>query len=316
MSFRILIIGGGALGAFYGHALSKAASEVAIVCRSNFEVVREAGYLIESSALGVARFIPASVLGSVAQYGSNADYLILATKVTGSLNRVALIRPAVRPGTTIVLLQNGVQIEEEIAAAFPSNEVISAVAYVSLSEYSPGRISHTASGNLVIGTYPAGKSEAATNLAALFQASGIRCTPVPNVSLYRWQKTVWNGAFNPISVLMGGIATDGILARAEPLVVNAMGEICAVAAASGTTLPPDIIGLTMESTRQMKGHVPSMSQDFLAKKEIEIEAILGNVLRIAQQKNVDVSTLQSIYHLVSVLASESKQSTDLRRALA
>ena len=76
------------------------------------------------------------------------------------MDRAALIRPAVGPHTVIVLIQNGIDIEAAIAAAFPDNELLSSLAFVAVGRGAPGQVNHLSLGSLILGRYPAGVSPA------------------------------------------------------------------------------------------------------------------------------------------------------------
>ena len=130
MTTKALIIGTGAIGGFYGSLLANAGADVAVVCRSEYEHVKQHGVLIDSHVLGTWTFTPSQVLKNAAEYKGIADYVLLCTKIVPSVDRVALIRSAVNADTAIVFIQNGVEIEQEIASAFPDNEIISGLAYI------------------------------------------------------------------------------------------------------------------------------------------------------------------------------------------
>ena len=124
MTTKVLIIGAGAIGGFYGSLLAKAGAEVAVVCHSDYDHVKQQGFIIESHTLGTWTFKPSHVLKSAADYQDTADYVLLCTKVIPSVDRVALIRPAVTTNTAIVFIQNGVEIEQEIVDAFPARDFL------------------------------------------------------------------------------------------------------------------------------------------------------------------------------------------------
>ena len=119
-------------GALFGSALARQGAQVSVVCRSDFDVVKRDGYDIVSPLLGNHRFHPHQVYREVADCPTPPDYLILTVKVLADVDRAALIRPAVGPQTVIVLIENGIDIEAEIAAAFPDNELLSALAIVAV----------------------------------------------------------------------------------------------------------------------------------------------------------------------------------------
>ncbi|SNS79317.1 ketopantoate reductase [Noviherbaspirillum humi] len=305
---RALVVGAGAIGGFYGALLHGAGAEVSVVCRGEFDAVRERGYELASDRLGNRSFRPAQVLRSAGDYqGGAPDYLIVTLKVVEGLDRVALMRPAVGPHTVIVLIENGVEIEAEIAAAFPDNEVISALAFVQVSRTGPGRIRHFAFGDLNFGNYPSGVSERARRLAALLEAGGIRCPLTDKVAAARWQKALWNTVFNPISVLGGALDTAQILATAEgsAFVLEAMREVEAIAAATGHPLAPELAEQFIDATRKGPAYKTSMALDYENGRPMETEAIIGNVVRAAQREGVPAPRLASLYALLKMVERKS-----------
>ena len=301
---RILIVGAGAIGGFYGAVLQQQGADVSVVCRSEYEVVRQHGYAIESVSLGDRHFRPAQVLKSAADYqGGPPDYLVLCVKVVEGTDRMAMIRDAVGPRTTIFLIENGVEIESEIAEAFPDNKLLSALAYIQVSRVAPGKVKHTALGELVFGDYPSGVSEQATRLAMMLSNGGIKATVSGDVVTARWNKCVWNAAFNPISILGGVLDTEDILGlpEGEALVRRAMTEICAVATATGHPLPPSLIDQYIAGTRKSPRYKTSMALDYENGRTMEIEIILGNVVRAGRREGVAIPVLETIYSLAKMV---------------
>src|ERR1043165_6450132 len=240
---NVLIVGAGAVGALFGSALARQGARVAVVCRSDFDAVSRDGYDIRSPLFGDHRFRPDHVYREAAECREPPDYLLLTSKVLESVDRAALIRPAVGPRTAIVLIQNGVDIEAPIAAAFPDNELLSSLAFVAVGRSAPGRVDHLSLGSLILGRYPSGVSPAAQQLAAAFEAGKVPCKLSESVVGARWQKAVWNVVFNPISILGGVLDTDAML-RTDAEVQFArrsMQEGCDGAQAAGPPQSPALI---------------------------------------------------------------------------
>ncbi len=297
---KVLVIGAGAIGAFYGALLAKAGAEVSVVCRSDYDQVKQHGFIIDSHPLGRWSFIPAQVLKSAADFEGEADYILLCTKVIPGLDRVALVRPAVAENTAIVFIQNGVEIEQEMRDAFPNNEVVSGLAFICCNRVSPGKILHLAYGRLALGNLPNGVSEKTAQLCELLNQSGIDCNLNENIVTGRWQKCVWNAPFNPLSVLSGGLPTLDILQTQEPFVRSIMQEVCDIAAAAGHPLPDGIVDTNIEHTYAMPPYKTSMLLDYENGQPMETEAILGNALRAAQRLGVAVPHLESVYALMKL----------------
>jgi len=296
---KVLIVGTGAIGGLYGALLARAGAEVSAVCRSDYEVVTSHGIEIRST-LGEWTFRPAAVYCRADELSEAPDYVLLSTKVLPRIDRVALIKDAVGPDTVIVLIQNGVEIEEEIARAFPSNELISGLAFVCTSRTAPGQVWHQAYGNLMLGDWPSGVSPRVTALCEAFSHSGIKAKAMEDIVAARWRKCVWNAPFNPLSVLSGGLYTSDILTTQEHLVCQLMNEVCTIAAATGHSLPDDVIDRNLADTHQMPPYKTSMLLDFEAGRPMETEAILGNAVRAGQRVHVSIPHLETVYALMKL----------------
>ncbi|MCK9397297.1 MAG: 2-dehydropantoate 2-reductase [Methylobacter sp.] len=297
---KVLVIGAGAIGAFYGSLLAQAGAEVSVVCRSDYDQVKQHDFIINSQALGRWNFTPAHVLKNVTDFKGTPDYILLCTKVIPTLDRVALIRPVVGRNTAIVFIQNGVEIEQEMQNAFPRNEIVSGLAFICCNRTGPGEILHLAYGRLALGNLPNGVSRKTAQLCELFNQSGIECGAIDNIVTGRWQKCVWNAPFNPLSVLSGGLLTLDILQTRESFVRSIMQEICDIAAACGHPLPDDIVNINIENTYAMPPYKTSMLLDYESGQLMETEAILGNALRAAQRVGIAAPHLESVYALMKL----------------
>ncbi len=305
MSKKILVIGAGAIGSFYGGKLAQAGAEVSTISRSDFDVVKKNGIAVKS-CLGDFHFSPQKTLRDVADYGEKPDFILVATKVLPEISVPDLIRPVLAAHTSIILLQNGIHIENEIAKSFPQQHLISALAFVCVSKIAAGKIHHQDYGRLIVGDFPCdfprGISAKSLELVELWKKSGVPVEVSENIQTERWKKLVWNAAFNPISVLFGGLDTKKILENEEAknLVENVMREVCILAEIDGCKLPENIVKKNIEMTQKMTPYKTSMLLDFEAKRKMEVEAILGNVVRFAEMKNIAVPHLARVYALLKL----------------
>jgi 2-dehydropantoate 2-reductase len=298
---RILVIGTGAIGSFYGSLLAKAGAEVSVLARSDLEHVKAHGINLRSeTSLGQWHFTPSKVVASAADLAETPDFVLLCIKLVEGADRIALLRDSLGPKTAIVLISNGVEIEDEIAAAFPDHELISGLAFICVTRTAPGKIWHQAYGRLALGNYPNGLSEKTSALAASFERAGIGCNITENIGTARWQKCLWNAAFSPLSVLSGGRSTSDILSTQETLIRAIMAEVSAIASALGHTQPDGIIDQQIDGTHNMPPYKTSMLLDFEAGRPMETEAILGNTVRAGHRAGVAIPHLDTLYALMKL----------------
>lgn len=306
---NILVVGMGAIGGFYGGRLALAGARVSAVCRGDCEHIRANGLQVES-VLGDFHFMPERVVGHPGEYGQDPpDYVLVTTKVLPESDTAALIKPVVGPRTVIVLIQNGIDIEPPVAAAFPGNEVLSATAFVAVSRTGPGRIRHMAYGRLTLGKYPGGDSEGARRLAQFLESGDIPCDLTRDIVTARWQKLVWNVPFNATSVLGGCVDTLTILRSPESasLMEKVMEDVCRAARATGHELPQDIVQQNIQGTFALGPYRTSMLLDFEAGRPMEVEAILGNAVRAARNAGVCVPHMESLYALLQLADQQNRR---------
>jgi 2-dehydropantoate 2-reductase len=308
MSEKVLVIGAGAIGAFYGGVLARAGCEVSAVARSDYDAVAASGYRIESH-LGELSWKPAQLVRSAAEYKGPADTLLVCLKLTASTDPVGLIRPALGEKTTIVLVANGIDIDAPIATAFPKNELVSGVAYAAVSREASGIVKHHSQyTRLVLGRYPAGSSTTAARLVDLIKQGGSSAAISEDIVGTRWQKCAWNTVFNPISALGGGLGAQDILGSeaSRQFVREAIGEFASIASAAGHPIPDSTAETLIAGTLKMPNYVSSTGQDQVAGRPMETEALLGNVVRIAQKLAVPAPRLGTLYALLKMAEQRTR----------
>lgn len=270
------------------------------------------GFLIKSKVFGEVAVKP-NVVRSASEADGSFDFVVVCSKVSvgGSPSTPDLIRPAVGPNTSIVLCQNGIGIEEPYAATFPNNTIISGVVYLPTTQEEPGFISMGDLEWIEIGTYPAtssvGSNQAVERFAGLFKTGGATCQIYPDIQAQRWQKLMVNGSWNPICALT--LLDDANFLRCSPgsdgLVRKVMREIMMVAHAKGYTgISQKDIDFQMDRPRQRLktgGKDPSMLTDVRFGRTMEVEAILGNLLKIAKDVDIEIPRCEVIYGLASGL---------------
>ncbi|KAH9871110.1 hypothetical protein J1614_006684 [Plenodomus biglobosus] len=330
MPTNILILGAGAIGAFYASRLALVPNvSVSVICRSNYTAVSTSGFQITSPQYGSYSFTPAHTFQSAEEArNSNIqwDYIVVSTKALPDVSDdSAILTGLISPQTAIVLIQNGLGVEHPYRARFPHNPICSAVTIATCAQPSPGHIQHnrwtrinsgpylphldtpSASPPLVPSDADAFADEKNTTFTSLLTAGGIKdATPYTHskLQLLRWHKLAINASFNPTSVLTLGtpnaaIASDPELQRH---IIGTMREILDTAPKIlGHPMPSDFAtpeAIVKSTVRNTSGSLPSMAMDWMAGKRLEIEVILGNPIRMARERGIEMPRLQSLYALV------------------
>lgn len=318
---RILLFGSGGIGTVYLWLLSKNSTTTA-VCRSNYEVAKQDGFIINSSIFGQGIHFRPNVVRDCEEAASTDaapfDYVVVCSKAIPG-NVPSWITPVVTPGqTVIVLLQNGIGIEEEYRTAFPTNPIVSTVLYFPATQRPAGIIKHGEIERLEVGAYPSSAPDKyAKAFAQLIQSAGATAILYDDIQLNRWTKLLINASWNPICALALSKDTDvlGSCEGAPDVVQAVMMEIRDIALAYGYNITTEKVEFELGRAKARvpihAGIEPSMLQDVQTGRRIEVEAILGNTVRMARAKGVRCDRVELLYVLAKTLDSHIGRKLDL-----
>jgi 2-dehydropantoate 2-reductase len=324
MPTQILIVGAGAIGAFYASRLAVVSDvAVSVICRSNYSAVKSHGFKITSPQYGDYTFVPAHTFANPAearQSNIQWDYIVVSTKALPDVSDdSAILEGLVGAETAVVLIQNGLSVEDPYTTRFPHAAICSAVTIASCAQPSHGTITHNRWTRINSGPYlphldtgaaqPRDASISAKNntFIDLLVQGGIKDAQAythAKLQLVRWHKIAINASMNPSSVLT--LCSPNAAMASDPEVSlhlkGVMHEILSTAPKIlGQPMPSEFAtpdAIIRSTQRNTSGSKPSMAIDWEAGKNLEIEVILGNPIRLARKRGLEMPRLQSLYALV------------------
>ncbi len=311
---RFGIIGAGALGGFYGSILCKNGYRVAMLMRSAADDVKANGLSVDS--LWGKWHVTPKVFKSAEEMGI-CDVLLISLKTISNDSLKDIFRYTVGPETLVLTLQNGFGNEEYIESVLPPNSadpstprVIGGCSFVCCWRVSNTEIKHTSAGNIEIAEVDSIHRPRLDLLAEMFKSIGVPCAVKTSTREVRWFKLIWNIPFNGLG-LVAQADTAVILASPTLLAVTKgiMDEIRAVAAKDGVIIPDSFLDSQFKRTALMGHYKSSMQIDFENKREAEVEAILGEPVRRAQELGVPVPRMEMLYGIAKRLDDLNVQKT-------
>lgn len=309
---NVLLVGSGAIGTMGAFGLEAGGkASVTAVLRSNYAAVKKDGFDIDSCDYGVHKnWRPSSIVNKVPDATAEGhvpfDYIVVATKNCPDIKPTVseIIAPAVTKGhSVIVLVQNGLNIEQPLIAAFPENIVLSGVSLMGVSERGHGTIVHDFHDSLFVGPFKNPGLDKDAGLAAaqdfvdIYGASGkVTCEFQPDVDFIRWRKLIYNTSFNSVAAITRMDTSRMRLAKTpvDDLIRPAMQEVFATAKAAGIDLPADIIETTINIDPIEVWSKPSMLQDVQKGNFIEYVNIVEAPIKEAERLGVPTPTLKVI----------------------
>lgn len=301
---RIVIVGCGAVGLFYGAKLALSGQDVHFLMRQDFDKVSKYGIKIESGS-GTTEYLKnPSIYRDALEIGP-CDLIIVAIKSTDNKALESLIPTLIKKETAIMTLQNGLGNEEFIAKKFGSHRVLGGLCFVCLNRVSKGVVRHIAQGTISCGEFTGLPLPRTHDVALMFKSAGIPFIVAESLIEQRWKKLVWNIPFNGISISEGGVDTSVILNDESLLflVEALMREVIQVANKLGYNLSDSLIDHNIKETKSMGPYRPSSMIDFMEGRPVEVEAIWGNPVRVGRSVGVEIPNMEALYDSIKSLSS-------------
>lgn len=293
MAIRYGVIGTGALGGFYGGMLAKAGHDVHFLFRSDFEYVQKHGLRVDS-ILGDFHLTQLHAYKNPVDM-PKCDVVLVCLKTTGNHHLPEMLRPIIHEKSVVVLLQNGLGLEEDLAVQLPETRFAGGLAFICSNKVGPGHINHLDYGKLNIASYNVIDSTVLAQVVADFQQSGIHADLLPDLKFARWQKLVWNIPFNGMTVVLN-TTTDRLMANelTRELSKELMLEVIRGANACGVPLKEGLAQQMIDMTIKMKPYAPSMKLDFDHHRPMEIEYIYSKPIEAARRAGFEMHKISML----------------------
>jgi 2-dehydropantoate 2-reductase len=297
---KIVILGSGAVGGYYGARLARAGHDVTFIARgAHLEAIRARGLEIRSPVLGDFT-VTARAEQDTTSVGP-VDLVLFAVKAYDNTSALPLLAPLLGAATAVLTVQNGVDSADEVAAAAGAARTLAGSTYIATALESPGRIVQTGDHRRIVFGEAFGDLPRLTPrvraIDEAFAAADIQSFPVGDGRVPVWEKFVFLAAlagFTGAARLPIGPVWRDPFTRVQ--FMAACREIEAVARAAGVPIAADVV----ERIGPYIDAIPatmrsSLLIDLQAGKRIEVEALQGSVVRRAAALGVPVPIMATLY---------------------
>lgn len=329
---HIVVFGIGAIGGFYGITLARYLKnnpredfKISFIARGQtFENLKHFGakLICKRDTLGEMQesIVVENNFTLVKKYQeleiNPEEYtlVLLCVKSKDTVDACEDIKTKLTDKTAVISVQNGIENEERIAKVLGSNHAIGSLTTIAAETLEPGIYLQKGGYGFTIGElvenigYEWANQNRIDYIYNFFKEAGLSISQTENIKEELWIKLVWNAAFNPISVLyentVGQLLSDP---KKKALIEGVMFEVTEVAAAEGYKLPEGIEQKQISRTTSPVWHDfrTSMLQDFQKGREIELDDLLGVIVRKAKEHDIDVPNAEKVFSELSAVIARS-----------
>ena len=308
---RILVVGAGALGGYFGGRLKEADRDVTFLVRPRrAEQLAKSGLTVRSPKGDISISAPPTVVAE--QLSAPFDLILLSCKAYDLQGAMDSFAPAVGANTAILPLLNGMKHLDLLGARFGSNAVLGGQCIISATLDGEGRVLHLNDSHFVsFGEQNGAKSPRAVAIAEAFSGAKFDSQLSTAILHEMWEKWAFIAAAAGICCLMRGTFGDIAAAGASQLGSDMFTECCAIAAKNafkpGETAVKRSVGMLTAAGSPIAA---SILRDIERGAPIEADHIIGDLLARGSARPVDYPLLQIAYaHLRTYEARRQREKT-------
>ncbi|MBO0834038.1 MAG: ketopantoate reductase family protein [Actinobacteria bacterium] len=299
---RIVVMGAGALGGYFGARLARAGHEVVFVARGRqLEAMRTRGLRVESP-LGDVHLPEVTVTGDPAGIGA-VDLVLFSVKLPDTQKAAEAVKPLLGDDTAVVSFQNGVVKDDILRRTLGAGHLIGGLGYIAATLVEPGLIRHTGTlARLVFGEYDGSLSPRVRRFLHACAGAAIEAEASDQIERAIWEKFVFLvGLSGTTSLARTAIGPVRDHPRSRAFLHDLMDEVVQVARMQGVPLPVgyaadrlafiDTLPATMTS---------SMHHDLDRGNRLEVAWLSGDVTERGARLGVATPCNRAVFDILSV----------------
>jgi len=300
---KVAVVGAGAMGSLFGAMLAESGNEVWLydVWIDHVQAINQNGLNIEREGKTLRVHLKATAdPGQIGQ----ADLVIIFVKSTQTQSAAETAQKIAGTDGTVMTLQNGMGNADTIADCITPEQILAGTTSHGATMLGPGSIRHAGIGATTIGSWAETEQglQRAKQFAEFFNQAGIETEATADVRSVVWNKLLINVGINAITALTGiknGQILD--LELTKELSRAAVKEAMSVAQAQNVNVHEDAVEHVFKVAEATAANRSSMGQDVDNKRQTEIGAINGFIVREANLLGLEAPVNRTLTALVETL---------------
>ena len=299
---KILIMGSGGVGGYYGSVLFRNGHDVKFIARGeHLEKINSNGLIIKSVTSG--NYTVKSDAYDSVPINFSPEIILFTVKAYDNSDAIEIISSAMSKTTSLITLQNGVGSSDLLKNRFPSNNIISGVTYVDSFVTSPGYIVEQGGPcNIIIGNQFQPNDPTVSLIRDILAKSKINIAISSSIESEIWSKLIYICALSGMMCITRS-SMHSIMNYKETyeMTREIVQEVYQVSTAMKIALKPNIVDLTMEQLKTNSRSIQSsMQTDLFKGKNIEVDYLNGAVSKFGKKYGVKTPINEYIFRTLSL----------------
>ena len=291
---RILVVGAGATGGYFGAQLQQAGRDVTFLVRpGRADVLRARGLRI--TGLGTETVLTPRLL-TAAEIDGHYDIVLVSVKATVLPTAIDDVAAAVGPRTTVIPFLNGMSHMDTLTERFDADRVLGGVVRVLTTLDAEGDIVRLGTlAEIVIGEQQGGTSQRVEQIVEVLSGAGFDFSVSADIHRAMWHKWVFISTLGALNTLVRGSVGDAVaVPGGDRLGREIAAEAAAVAAAAGYPVPKQALdNVQAFVARPGSADTASLYRDLIGRQPTEAEQIFGDLTARARALGVPTPLLDA-----------------------
>jgi 2-dehydropantoate 2-reductase len=308
---KIVVMGTGGTGGYFGAKLARAGEDVTFVARGvHLEAIRARGLRVKSAIDGEWT-VRAPAVERLAGLPP-ADLVLFCVKSFDTESAAEIIRPVVGKDTGVLPVQNGVDNVEKLERILGPGHVLGGVAQVLATIEAPGVVSHRFLGRIVFGEMDGRESERARAFLQACARAGIQAEISSHMLRALWEKYVLIAAQAGLTALTrcpAGVVRS--LPETRAMYHRILHEMVALGNAAGAGLGAEVPDRCMTMLDNLgAAFTSSLHHDLAEGKRLELEALHGHAVRLGERHGIPTPMVFAVYAALKPYADGPPQAVE------
>lgn len=294
---KIVIMGSGGIGGYYGGLLCRAGHAVTFIARGAHLASIQTNGLQVKSVHGDYLVKPAQATDDPIDIGP-VELVLFCVKTPSTEQAAQMILPIIAPHTVVMSLQNGIDAAERIGAIIGMQHMLGAATWISSAIESPGVVRHFSQfRRIVFGELDGQMTQRAESVLETLQSSGATVELSADIRKVLWTKFVFIAAASAAGSLTRlEIGDYRAIPETRNLLTAIMREVEALARSQNIALEADVVEKSLAFIDASAPSIKSsMQRDIETGRVSELEAIIGIIGRKGRELNVLTPVADVVY---------------------